>query len=539
MWRWMVITLLFHANASPASGATAAEVWRSDLRLLARELPSRHPAPFIHVTRAQWDSATASLDRRIPSMSRNQRLVGFMQLVALVGDAHTVVETDSSFALRFYPLELYSFEDGLFVRSADGAHASWAGARVLRLGRVTAEEAMRRIATILPHENEGWVRAFGPLQLTIPEVIDGLGLAADVGRLSLVVERDGKTDTASIAPAGVIPNAHRNAPVPIDMSDWASMRTGPAPLWEQHPGEFFWWSFDAKTKTLYVCQRAVSPSPGSFDNRAQWNQVFAMADSVKPAQLVIDLRENLGGNGGLNRYPVQQILRRPWLDRRERLFVIIGRRTFSAGQQFTNLLEAWTQATLIGEPTGQRPSQYGDHRPLRLPGTGLTVQISSVFHQAPNEFDRRDFVAPRIYTPLDSKSYRGGIDPAMMAVMEPDTTNVMAAIEHAVAGNDTVTAERELTAARDKPSNRFRSFESETNALGYRLLAARKLEQALVVFRLNTRAYPGSANTFDSLGEALLSAGYREAAIDAYRKALALDPNFQSSAHALRGLGVH
>jgi len=112
------------------------------------------------------------------------------------------------------------------------------------------------------------------------------------------------------------------------------------------------------------------------------------------------------------------------------------------------------------------------------------------------------------------------------------------AIEHAVAGNDTVTAERELTAARDKPSNRFRSFESETNALGYRLLAARKLEQALVVFRLNTRAYPGSANTFDSLGEALLSAGYREAAIDAYRKALALDPNFQSSAHALRGLGV-
>ena len=55
------------------------------------------------------------------------------------------------------------------------------------------------------------------------------------------------------------------------------------------------------------------------------------------------------------------------------LFVIIGRRTFSAGQQFTNLLEAWTQATLVGEPTGQRPSQYGDHRRLPLAGVGFSL----------------------------------------------------------------------------------------------------------------------------------------------------------------------
>jgi len=62
--------------------------------------------------------------------------------------------------------------------------------------------------------------------------------------------------------------------------------------------------------------------------------------------------------------------------------------------------------------------------------------------------DRRDFLAPRVYTPLDSKSYRASIDPAMMAVMEPDTTDVMVGVEHAIAGNDSVTAERELTAAR-------------------------------------------------------------------------------------------
>ena len=44
--------------------------------------------------------------------------------MTLLGDAHTNVEPDSSLGLRFYPLELYAFDDGLFVRSADVAHAS-------------------------------------------------------------------------------------------------------------------------------------------------------------------------------------------------------------------------------------------------------------------------------------------------------------------------------------------------------------------------------------------------------------------------------
>jgi tetratricopeptide (TPR) repeat protein len=286
--------------------------------------------------------------------------------------------------------------------------------------------------------------------------------------------------------------------------------------------------------------RAVAPSPGAATNRTEWDRFFALADSVKPARLVIDLRENTGGNGTLNRYPVQQLLRRPALDRPDRLFVIVGRRTFSAGQQFANLLEAWTQATFVGEPTGQRPSQYGDHRPLVLPASGMTVQISSIFHQAPNEFDTRSFVPPRLYTPLDSKSYRAGVDPALVAILSPDTTSDMIALmTRSLATGDTTAAERALAAARDKTVNRFRSFERDVNALGYQLVASGQPEHAIQAFRINTRAYPRSANTFDSLGETLLGAGYRDAAIATYRRALEVEPGFPPSARALQRLGVH
>jgi hypothetical protein len=108
--------------------AQAATAWTSprgaDLRILAEEVPKRHPAPFRNITRAQWDSAVSAIDRRLPALSRNQSLVELYRLVAFLGDAHTNLQPEPSLGLRYYPLELYSFEDGLFVRRADSAHAA-------------------------------------------------------------------------------------------------------------------------------------------------------------------------------------------------------------------------------------------------------------------------------------------------------------------------------------------------------------------------------------------------------------------------------
>jgi len=58
------------------------------------------------------------------------------------------------------------------------------------------------------------------------------------------------------------------------------------------------------------------------------------------------------------------------------------------------------------------------------------------------------------------------------------------------------------------------------------------------VFGINARTFPRSANAWDSLGEALLLAGNRDAGISAYRKALEIDPDFASSRQALERLGV-
>ncbi|MEP7325456.1 MAG: hypothetical protein ABI836_05855 [Gemmatimonadota bacterium] len=529
----LLLPSLLFAQA-PAAPTTAA--WQSDLRLLAREMPARHPGAFARITRAQWDSAVGSLTRRMPALSQNERIVEIFRLVALVEDAHTTVQPTPLLRMRYYPLELYQFEDGLFIRRADSAHRELVGARVVRIGRQSAEGALASVGPIISHENEWWVRSLGPFWLMVPEVLAGLHIADDPERLPLVLEHDGRTETAVITPAGFLGHGGNEA---FDTSLWVSMRTASLPLYEQHRDQPFWWTLLPDGRSLYVCLRAVVPGPRSGTNRGQWDQVFALADSAQVARLIIDVRHNGGGNGGLNRYPVQQILRRPAIDQRGHLYVITGRQTFSAAQQFANLLEAWTQATFVGEPTGQQPSQYGDHRPLLLPGTQLLVQISSVYHQAPNEFDQREFVPPALYTPLTSTDYADGRDPALNAILAAETDPpAMDQVQAALMQDDSAGAERILLATRSATINRYRSLEGQVNALGYQLLGSGETARAIQAFQLNTLAYPHSANTFDSLGEALLAAGRKDDAIAVYRHAVEVEPGFPPSMQALERLGV-
>ena len=83
--------------------------------------------------------------------------------------------------------------------------------------------------------------------------------------------------------------------------------------------------------------------------------------------------------------------------------------------------------------------------------------------------------------------------------------------------------------------------EQTLNVIGYRLLQAGHVQEAIEAFRANADTYPESANVYDSLAEAQERAGSRELAFANYRRAAELgkkngDPNagvFQRNAERL------
>jgi Tetratricopeptide repeat len=540
-----IAATLLLAGAAPRLTQPLAPVgpaWREDLRLIATELPKRHPDLFYRMPRATWDSAVRSLDRRLPAMTRNQALVQLMELVALPHDGHTTLNPmfDPGFEWRYYPVQFEWLEDGLFIRSAAPEQATLAGARVLRIGTVSTEEALAAAARTLPHENDAWVRAWAPSRLAIPELLDGLGLVADMERLPLVIERAGKRETVTLHPAGRLEPHGHSLNGPIDETGWSTMQvSGELPLWRRHPDRPYWVEYVADTRMLYVCYRGVVDVPPPT-NQEFWRSVFALADSVPVDRMVLDLRQNTGGNSFYNRQVVRGIIARKAIDRPDRLFVLIGGRTFSAAMNLVLDLEQWTNATFVGTPTGNATLFFGDHEQMVLPRSGITVNVSTLPWYPSDPRDHRDAKTPSWYTPSTSNDYATGRDPALAAILEDSLRPLIAdRLLPLLRSADTVALRAELLRLRDLPINRFRNLEAEVNTLGYARLHAGKPAEAILLFKLNTSVYPSSANTWDSLGEALASAGQSKEAIAAYQKALAVNPGMQSSREALARLVQH
>ena len=72
--------------------------------------------------------------------------------------------------------------------------------------------------------------------------------------------------------------------------------------------------------------------------------------------------------------------------------------------------------------------------------------------------------------------------------------------------------------------------------LGYQLLQRDHLEEAILVFQREVQDYPKYWNSYDSLGEAYMKAGQREAAVQNYEKSIELNPTNQNGIDMLKKL---
>jgi tetratricopeptide (TPR) repeat protein len=77
---------------------------------------------------------------------------------------------------------------------------------------------------------------------------------------------------------------------------------------------------------------------------------------------------------------------------------------------------------------------------------------------------------------------------------------------------------------------------SELNTLGYVLLEAGRVDEALLLFDLNARYFRFDPNVYDSYGEALAKVGQTGKAIEMYERVLLLDRSNRTAAEQLARL---
>ena len=130
------------------------------------------------------------------------------------------------------------------------------------------------------------------------------------------------------------------------------------------------------------------------DGAGEWTHWVVESNDVD--KLVIDLRWNGGGNNFLNRPLVHGLIRCDKVNQPGKLFVIVGRNTFSAAQCGATQIERYTDATFVGEPTGSCPNFVGESVMLELPYSKMTASISDLYWQNSVAMDYRTWIGPQI-----------------------------------------------------------------------------------------------------------------------------------------------
>jgi hypothetical protein len=189
------------------------------------------------------------------------------------------------------------------------------------------------------------------------------------------------------------------------------------PLYLKNAAAPYWFEHLAEARLVYFQFNSVRN-----DREEPFAQFVArllkFIDDNAVEGLVIDLRWNNGGNTALAPPLIQGLIRHDKINRRGKLFVIIGRRTFSAAQNTATFLEQQTNAIFVGEPTGSSPNFVGEEEFFTLPYSKLPANVSELFWQSSWPSDLRTWISPLLYTPPTFAAYRANRDLALEAIRD-------------------------------------------------------------------------------------------------------------------------
>ncbi len=366
-----------------------------DIQWLARELPRRHRNLFFSLSSADYGKALDDLARRADQLSDVQFAVALAQVVAKLGDAHTSVRVGPpSPGFGRLPVDFYAFSDGLWVTRTGRDFPQLLGARLVRIGDTPADKALELAATIVSHENDNWVRARAPVYLAIPEVLEGLGIVPDGRRVAMEFAKDGATFT-----------------VTLDRQEYNAIQW----LDTAYPS---WWgketvlsySYLAAEKALYIKYTSCSG-----DLSKDTDAIRRLLDEKHPTRIVFDLRRNTGGNSQVAQGLIKMLASRPEVKEPGRLFVLVGRETFSSAILNSYDFKERTNAIFLGEPTGGKPNGYGEVKTAELPFSGLTVGYSVKYFKMV-EGDPPS-LSPDQEVPLTAQDFFAGRDPVLAAAL--------------------------------------------------------------------------------------------------------------------------
>jgi hypothetical protein len=402
-----MVALVPSAQARLSAESSAA----TDVRDLGDSIEQIHPAPFRSISRERFEAEVNELARRAPSISRDELLVSVLRIIASLGprNGHTGLfpgDPGHVRPLHLYPIRLYRLADGVFV--VDAEDKGLVGRRLVAVDGSPVDRVFELVDPLVPHDNAWNTRGMAPHYALTAEVLHGLGIVDTVGPADFTFQVSGGARTdVTLAPIPGPQYAGEFAD-PLHGHYPSVLPSAPRPLYLANSGKALWVTTLAGGRAVYVGYNGVSaPAP------AVLRRIRRLALAAGTRRVIVDLRLN-GGGDNTTYGPLVDLFASKQVNRRGKLYLLVGRATFSAAANFAAEIDRDTRAVIVGEPTGGGVETYGDTVPVLLPSLGWYVYVASRYHErkrGPN--DHRLAVAPDVHVELTSAQYFAGRDPVL------------------------------------------------------------------------------------------------------------------------------
>lgn len=406
------------SNQYDASRLGRIEGWKYDLQFLYEEINRKAFGVVRSFTKDELKNERDRILGLISNLTDVEIALEFQKLLVKVGDGHTALflNKETPELRKHLPLEFYRFKEGLYIIQTEARFKEYLGAKVINIEGKTPEAIYVALAPIIRKDNNITPLMLSASLIRQTSIMHAMKLSSSPDQLKLKVQLP-NGDVSDIVLKGESDISSRKLWDGLP-SNWVSIENEmpQKPFYLKNRYKHFWFEYLEKEKTLWLQYNEMLTS-----REEPWSDfldsAFAFIETHPTQRLIIDMRNNNGGNGEWATPLVRHLLKNSMINQRGKLFVIIGRKTFSAAGIAIGQLEKNTNAIFAGEPAGTSPNFIGEEFEFELPYSRLWANVSEREHKT-YSVDYRAWIAPVLYAEPSFRDLVAGRDAVWEMILE-------------------------------------------------------------------------------------------------------------------------
>ena len=375
--------------------------WREDITFYRSALAEHHIDLYHTASKAHFDEELDRLVARLPELNEFEVVFEMMRITRLVGDGHTQFPVMAG-PHQHFPLKFRIVNGDVRVFATSDAYGQYLGAELVSIDGVPIDAVLETLSpAVQPAENEYGLLHSLAFHLTVDNILYGAGITDEYGSARFVFA----TPDGQIAPEQI------NS---VSMGDFLSQTTNvierrsPFPEPDLALSDSLWLSTDQASRTAYLY---FSSYPDLEDMTLFAQSVSRHLETNEIRNLIIDLRDNGGGDFYVGLALSSPILMTDSLDWNQGIYVLTGRATYSAAMTNAVHYRQLLNARLVGEPTGGNPVAYSELGSFHLPNSGRMVTFSERYYRLQTEVTHG--VQPDVFIQPSRDDFLAGSDAAL------------------------------------------------------------------------------------------------------------------------------